>query len=148
TSDSGIVHSSSYQYRDGLIHASSRSSPMSLTEVLVHEASHQYFYLLSRLGQVDDGTDKNSYFSPFAVAERSLDRILLAYHACGNILLLCGFCQESSAPDAGYSAQRHRVLISHFTQLAAPLRNNAALTGVGLSLYEPLAARLSLYAEQ
>src|SRR5437660_1381825 len=69
TSVSGIVHSSSYQYRDGLIHASSRSSLMSLAETLVHEASHQYFYLLSRLEPVDDGTDKNLYYSPFAGTE-------------------------------------------------------------------------------
>lgn len=101
TSVSGMVHSGSYHYRDGLIHASSRSSLMSLAEVLVHEASHQYFYLLSRLGQVDDGTDKNLYYSPLAATERSLDRILLAYHACGNIVLLYRLCQQNGAPDSG-----------------------------------------------
>jgi len=116
---------------------------MSLAETLVHEASHQYFYLLSRLEPVDDGTDKNLYYSPFAGTERSLDRILLAYHACGNILLLYRLCQQNGAPDDGYCAQREDAVMTQLAQLAAPLRNNFALTWVGRALYDPLVERLA-----
>lgn len=139
----GLVLSGSYQYRYGLIHASASASAMSLAEILVHEASHQYYYMLSRLGPVDDGTDTATYFSPFVGRERPLDRILLAYHACGNILLFYQLCQAAGAPDDGYCELQFGPLWEQLQQLGAPLRDNPALTWIGRTLHEPLAERLA-----
>lgn len=139
----GTVHSGGYHYCDGLIHASQRSSPMSLAELLVHEASHQYFYLLSRLGPADDGSDKELYYSPLVEKERPLQRILFAYHACGNILLLYQLCRKNGVADGGYCARNQEIVMEQLEQLSAPLHNNPALTWIGRSLYDPLVERLS-----
>lgn len=140
----GTVQSGSYQYRYGFIHASAEASVPSLAEALVHEASHQYFYMLSRLGPVDDGTDTKTYFSPFVGRDRPIDRILLACHACANILLFYQLCQDNRAPDSGYCASQMDLVYDQFQQLAAPLMNNTSLTWVGRALYEPLVERLPL----
>src|SRR5262249_55771421 len=70
------------------------ANPMLLVEMLVHEASHQHFFLAKQLGPIDDGSDNGLYFSPMVNAARPLEKMLLAYHAVVNMLSfyesLCG----------------------------------------------------------
>ena len=131
----GLVHSGSYGNRHGFIHASAWARPISLAEVLVHEASHQYFYLLSCLGPVDDGTDDSLYYSPLVDRKRPLNRILFAYHACANILRFYRLSLANGAPDDGYCATNEPVVTGQLAQLGAALRGNPALTQVGRTFY-------------
>jgi HEXXH motif-containing protein len=135
----GVVHSGSYRDRHGFIHASAQSSVMSLAEVLVHEAAHQYFHLLCCLGPVDDGTDATQYYSPLVGKKRPLDRILFAFHACANIRNFYRLCMNNGAADVRYCRDHEPVVARQLDQLNVALRNNRTLTSVGRAIYDPLA---------
>ncbi len=62
--DSFRMVSGSGEQAPGLIHISYPISPPEVAEILIHEASHQYFYLLEKLGPLDDGSDPQGYWSP------------------------------------------------------------------------------------
>ena len=133
----GKVYSASFSESCGVIHASALASVPSSAEMLVHEAAHQYFLLISRLGPVDDGTDAALYYSPLVGRERPLNRVLFAFHACANILAYYRMCQAAGAPDQDYFARNESVVVDQLKQLSAPLRGNHALTTVGKALFEP-----------
>jgi HEXXH motif-containing protein len=57
-------------------------------EGVVHECSHQYFYMARMLTALRRDPDDNAlYYSSIVSRHRTIDRILLAYHATANILL-------------------------------------------------------------
>jgi HEXXH motif-containing protein len=123
----------------GLIHVCASPDPVGLAETLVHEAAHQHYYILCRLGSVDDGTDQNAYYSPLVDTTRRIDRILLAYHAVGNIILLARQLRESGAPQsATFSERQENRLFEELRQLEEPLRGNSALTPIGRAILDPL----------
>jgi HEXXH motif-containing protein len=126
----------------GVITASTSFDPLSLAEILVHEASHQYFYLLEQLGPVEDGTDTNLYFSPVRNTERPLRAILLAYHAFANMLLFYRAAGSSGAADARVCSSREKGIEKQVEGLRQTLRATPALTGYGRAIWEPLEARL------
>jgi HEXXH motif-containing protein len=114
---------------------------MDIAEILVHESSHQYFYLLERLGPVDDGADARRYWSPATGSERPLRRILIAYHAFSNVWLFYQACRASNV-GSDYLATNEPKIRRMITELDAPLRDNPALTALGRALHEPLAERI------
>src|SRR5205085_8039408 len=63
----------------GLAFISGRQDTLSQAETLVHEASHNYFYLLSTLAAPVDPASDELYYSPFVRVMRSLDRVLSSY---------------------------------------------------------------------
>jgi HEXXH motif-containing protein len=126
----------------GLVHVSASSNPVAIAELLVHEASHQYFHLLSLVGPFDDGSDTNMYYSPAVRMDRPIVRIGVAYHAFANILLFYDACLASGLDDGGYCAQCRKKLAPEVAELEAPLRGNAALSQVGRALCDPLIDRL------
>lgn len=125
----------------GLISVSVGLKAATLAESFVHEASHQYLNLLCRLGPIDDGTDTDLYYSPVMRSERPLGRIVVAYHAFANILLLYRLFRANSIAD-DYCARREAELVSYVEQLESPLRSNQALTSIGRGLCNPLIERL------
>ncbi len=133
----GKVISASYGTSHGFVHASGLASIPSSAEMVVHEAAHQYFMLISRLGPVDDGTDSALYYSPLVEKKRPLNRILFAFHACANILAFYRLCQAAGAPHQEYFAKNEKLVADQLNQLGAPLRANPALTAVGRALFEP-----------
>lgn len=126
----------------GLVHVSASSNPAAIAELLVHEASHQYFHLLCLVDPFDDGSDANMYYSPAVRMDRQIARIGVAYHAFANILLFYDACLVSGLDDGGYCAQCRAKLAPEVAELEAPLRDNAALTQVGRALCNPLLDRL------
>lgn len=135
----GTVHSGSYETRHGFIHASALASIPSSAEMAVHEAAHQYYLLISRLGSVDDGTDGTLYYSPLVEKKRPLNRILFAFHACANILAYYRQCQAAASPHQEYFARNENVVLSQMKQLGEPLFGNPALTSLGRALLDPWA---------
>lgn len=126
----------------GVVHVSAAPHVPPIAELLVHEASHQYFHLLCLLDPFDDGSDDNLYYSPAVRTERSLERIGVAYHAFANILRFYDACLASGVDDDGYYARNREALAPDVAQLEGPLRGNEALTKVGRALTEPLINRL------
>jgi HEXXH motif-containing protein len=135
----GTVHSGSDGDRYGFICGSDQASASSTAEVLVHEAAHQYFLILRRLGPVDDGTDRSLYHSPLVNRGRPLDRILFGFHACANILGFYRACMATDALDKAYFLKNEPVVVDQLRQLGEPLRSNPALTPIGRALFEPWA---------
>jgi HEXXH motif-containing protein len=140
--DSLRVESGSGENAPGTIHVSYPIGRMDIAEILVHECAHQYFYLLERVGDLEDGTDKKLYWSPPIRRHRPLSRILMAYHALANVLLFYESCEASHADDGGYVRSNRKDMERAVAELDAPLQGNRALTSLGRCLYEPLAERI------
>jgi HEXXH motif-containing protein len=73
---------------------------------------------------------------------RPLSRILIAYHASANVLLLYRRLIASGLEDEGYCANGEARLRSILDVLEAPLRDNPALTPLGQALCQPLMERI------
>lgn len=134
--------SGSWEDIPGFIHVSSPHVPVDIAEILVHEAAHQYFYMLERVGPLDDGTDTTLYWSPPIRMKRPLSRILMAFHALVNVLQLYRAVRASGGEETAYVVANEPALCEAIEALNAPLQGNPALTRLGRSLYEPLAELL------
>ena len=55
--DPAMITSSSAAWRPGVLYSANRPDPAALVEMLIHEATHQYMYILRQLGPLDDGSD-------------------------------------------------------------------------------------------
>jgi hypothetical protein len=138
------MRSGSHAAWPGLVYMST-AEPVVLAENLVHEASHQYFHLLTRVDAPDDGSDTALYFSPVVGRERPLSAILVAFHAFANVwLFLASTSRAGDEAVRRYSEHRRRWLRPRLRSLADPLRGNAALTETGRAVFEALLAHLDV----
>ena len=135
-----VLYSGSYEHQYGTIHISDNSRVLSLAEMLIHEASHQYFELLTKLGPTVDPGHTELYYSPAKRCDRPLDKILLAYHAFANVMLFYRGVAECGLADS-CSAKFQNVLNEELRQLEQPLRENDAILPIGRALVEPLIER-------
>ncbi|URM88975.1 HEXXH motif-containing putative peptide modification protein [Streptomyces sp. MRC013] len=138
------VVSGSNLHAPGTVHLCHPLTPTEIAEVLVHECAHQYFYILARVGPVDDGSDGRLYWSPPVRKERPLSRVLMAYHALANVRLFYEAVRVGGGPGEAYVEENRPALTEAIRLLDEPLRGNRALTPLGRALYEPLAERLAL----
>jgi len=133
--------SGSGQDSPGSVYLSIHCPAVAVAEMLIHEATHQYFYLLSRYGALDHGST-NTYYSPIKRTERPISMILLAHHAFGNVLLFYRLCRRNGLTDAGYCEMHEANLAPQVQQLQDTLASAKALTPLGDALWQPLASRL------
>ena len=138
-------YSASDKFSPGVICMSSQECPGVMAELLVHEATHQYCYILNRLGSIDDGTDETLYYSPFRRMGRPIGAIVISYHAFANVLLFLrmvranGLCAEQRAMNID---ERIHELEEQLGLIEPALQSTNALTPVGRALWEPLYERL------
>ena len=135
-----VLHSGNHEHQYGTIHISDNSRVLSIAEMLIHEASHQYFELLNKLGPTVDPNHTELYYSPVKQCDRPLHKILLAYHAFANVMLFYRGVAECGLADSS-SAKFENVLNDELRQLQQPLLDNDALLPIGRALVEPLIAR-------
>lgn len=126
--------------------ALSLAHPLRTAEMLVHESSHLYFHMAELVGPVDDGSDRRLYYSPAVRRDRPLNRVLIAYHAFGNVLVFYRALLDRGVDVGGLVAREAERLTGEVAQLEAPLRGNSALTEVGHALFAPLSERLEATA--
>jgi HEXXH motif-containing protein len=116
---------------------------MEIAEMLVDKCTHQYLYVLQRVGTLDDGSDDRLCCSPIRM-KRSLSKILIAYHALANVRFFYDRARSGGREDElEYVDANQPAITGALANLDAPLRDNAALTELGRGLYEPLAHRLT-----
>ncbi|MBL3670872.1 hypothetical protein JL475_33975 [Streptomyces sp. M2CJ-2] len=139
----GLMESGSSRELPGFVHVS-HGDPLALAEMLVHECSHQYYYLATRAGSVDDGTDTTLYWSPVKQTGRPIANILLAYHAFGNVVLLMRELLASGAGPRNAIEANEADVVQQLRQLQQGLETTRALTETGLGLYQPLRDALRL----
>lgn len=138
----GAIRSGSYAARPGVIFLSMDTRPAAIGEMLVHESSHQYFYLISRFGSVVEGSEERLYYSPIKGTERPLQYILLGYHAFANVLLYSRELIRQGADEDGYCESTLEPLTSQVSEMEKTLASCDGLTAIGRALWEPLAEQL------
>lgn len=138
--DRNVLHSGHHEHRYGTIHISDNSRVLSVAEMLIHEASHQYFELLNKLGPAVDPGHTQLYYSPVKQCERPLHKILFAYHAFANVMLFYRGVAECGLADSS-SAKFQSVLNDELRQLEQPLRKSDPILPIGRALVEPLIER-------
>ena len=135
-----VLHSGSPEHQYGTILISDNSRPLSVAEMLIHEASHQYLELLNKLGPTVDPNHTELYYSPAKQCDRPLHKILLAYHAFANVMLFYRGVAERGLADSR-SAKFQNLLNDELRQLEQPLRDNEAILPLGRAVVEPLIER-------
>jgi HEXXH motif-containing protein len=141
----GMQNSASGNLSPGVIAVSNQPSRCVLAEMLVHEATHHYLYILKRLGPIDDGTDETLYFSPFRNMGRPILYIVFAYHAFGNLLLFFRMLRERGLPadEPGSNIDEQIAKLEpQLKTLEVALQTTKALTPLGRALWEPLYERI------
>jgi HEXXH motif-containing protein len=139
---SGSMVSGSQGHRPSEVYMTDHLEPIKLAEMLVHEASHQYFHIATFLGPVEDGTDHDLYYSPVVERPRPIEKILLAYHAFANVILFLRLCQSRGLGDQDFLESNLRRLSEEVATLQKPLETSRGLTELGKVLWQPLAERL------
>jgi HEXXH motif-containing protein len=132
------TRSSSWMHAPGMVLISWSANPIEIAEMMVHECSHQYYYVVSKVADVVDGSDKTLHYSPAVQRKRPLSKILVGYHAFANILLFYRTLLTRGFSGDGYCHSIEARLTSEVAELERPLRDNPALTSAGLDLCQPL----------
>lgn len=139
-SEQDRLNSGSHTYQYGSIHISDSPRVLSVAEMFIHEASHQYLELLTKLGPAVHPTHAKLYYSPVKQCDRPLHRILLAYHAFANVMLFYGDVLERGLAD-DYFHNLRNVLSEDLHQLEQPLIGSNAIMPIGRALVQPLIER-------
>jgi len=134
----GLLRSYSDQDKPGTIGVSFPASEFAIAEMFVHEASHQYVHIATRIGPIVDGSDRSMYFSPVKGTERPISAILLAFHAFANVVLFYESCIRHGAGSEHYCRQNIDRHSEELKTLLRHLRATTALTDIGTSLIEPV----------
>jgi len=137
-SDYRPTGSSSTNVAPGLVGVGNHGHAASLAESLVHEASHHYYYVATRLGSVSDGSDARLYPNPFFGRDRPLDRILLAYHAFVNVFAFIRTALDGGCNDLAYVEWRLPQVARGLHVLEEGLACSPALTPLGQTLFAAL----------
>ncbi len=134
----GKMVSGSRTRRWGEVFMTAVLEPLQLCEMLVHEVSHQHYFLGLMVSPVHDGSDETLYYSPLKRRGRPIDKILLGYHAFANVVLFYRACRARGIETHVEEAK----ILPELAELEAPLRETRALTELGRAIWEPLAERL------
>jgi hypothetical protein len=134
----GVMRSGSGRQWPAVAEISFRCDDVAIAEMLVHEATHQYYNILLMVEPVTDGSDRRLYYSPVRKCERPIEMILLAYHAFANVLLYYRACQSSGLQDNGFCSRNEQELLPDLRELQRALESTQSLTEVGESLWRPL----------
>jgi hypothetical protein len=135
-----VLASGNHEHQYGAIHISDNSRVLSVAEMFIHEASHQYFELLNKLGPTVDPTHTELYYSPVKQCDRPLHKILLAYHAFANVMLFYRGVAERGLTDSS-SAKFQVVLNDELRQLEQPILKSDAILPIGRALVGSLIER-------
>lgn len=137
----GAAGSTSSFWDWGMVGAtlSDRISPALIAEMLVHEASHQHFFLAMQLGPIVDGADDRQYLSPMVNAPRSLEKMFLGYHALVNILLFYEGLNLLSREDYGsFSRPRIKFLFEKLDCIGPVVGGATSFADLGSSMLRHL----------
>jgi HEXXH motif-containing protein len=136
-----VMSSGSSSLLPGLIRVSADKSPEATAEMMLHEATHQYYYIASQLGDAVDGTDRTLYYSPVKGTNRPIDKIVIAYHAFANVERFYRRCLSNTSSGREYFSNNLEELAPQLDLLEQHLRRTRSLTAIGEGLLYPLMER-------
>lgn len=125
--------------RPGLIMATSPWPNVLLAEQLVHESSHQHFYMMQLLSRtIRSGHMDREFISPLNGKRRDVGRYLLAYHVVANMVMFHTRVVETNHPQQELARERlvqlRPMAIEYMDTLTA---NEDLLTEEGNSFWVP-----------
>lgn len=135
-----VLASGSSLLRPGGVDIAVPASATETAEMLIHECTHQYLHMLSWFETLVT-KDARPHYSPLKNCERPLDRIVLGYHAFGNVML--AYAQLEAHGYGAAISSRVRVVSGYLDQLAKPLVDEVGLSALGREIVRPLRARLA-----
>jgi HEXXH motif-containing protein len=113
-----------------------------VAEMLVHEASHQQFFLAKTWGPLVNEQDKGGYYSPMVDSDRPIEKILLAYHVLVNLLAFYAALERHlSAADLPAASRRREALRLKLKNVNATIFRSAGLSSFGSALAAKLRIR-------
>jgi HEXXH motif-containing protein len=121
---------------------SERQDALSQAETLVHEAAHNYYYLVSALGSPAEASSGELYYSPFVHMMRTFDRILSAYHAFANAYIFYRTCLDALPAHREVCAERMGHILKALRRAEVLIKDSKRLTATGTALLEPLMQEL------
>lgn len=135
--------------RPGYVVASAPMPVVLQAEMLVHECTHQYYFLLELLTRIPvDPESKERFFSPLVGRERPIERLLVAYHAVANMLLFHTELLRNYPEHSDLSRERIGVLKPAGTDMLDTLnRNSRLLTANANAFWQPSRSRIENLAQ-
>lgn len=125
--------------RPGSVVATSPMDEVAQAEMLVHECTHQYYYLLGLItGLARPEAEGRTFYSPLIGRERSIERCLMAYHALANMIALHHTLIDSGI-NSRTPARRLETLVPICAETRAVLLENR-------DLLQPLPAEFFEYS--
>ena len=142
----GLVMSRTVPGQCGVVYVSSSCGSIRLAESLIHEASHQYFFLGSLEMNYCSLADETLYYSSYRQMDRPIDRILVAFHAFGNVLLFYRAVAAQTVDESLYtwakaSATDHERRLK---TLAGFIEHSPGVMRAGRLLFQTLADKVRL----
>lgn len=132
---STLNRSASCPEQPGVIHVAFPVDHEQLAEMLVHEVSHQYFFLIGYASPLTSTEDENLYYSSLKKLPRRIDRILLALHATANMAV---FWTDLIETHGATPARLHfqSMALDHTRRLGAIVDRSPGLTPAGRRMWE------------
>lgn len=130
----GRSYSSSHVRHAGVFSCVYPYGTEELGETVVHEMSHQYFLMLNAIFPMTNPGDDRLYYSSLKGSARTLDRVLLAYHAAANMTLYW----QDRIRVAGWTERRAaclQVMSDHSGDLASQLETSDGLSETGAKMF-------------
>lgn len=122
----------------GQVYMSADLEPIQLAEMIIHEASHQYYQAIEWLGPVSDRDAGEMFFSPVVGRDRPVDRVLLAYHAFVNVYAFMQMCSRQGLSENGFIERNSERVAEELRILAAGLNAASSLTPIGRRFWNEL----------
>jgi HEXXH motif-containing protein len=134
--DTTTGRSGSCPDQPGVIHVAFPTvSEEELGETLIHEVSHQYFFLLGYVAPLVDPADETLYYSSFKGRMRNIDRILLALHATANMTVYWSDLIHQQGRTPRRTAALRNAL-EHTSKLGAVVDDSEGVTAAGQQLWK------------
>jgi HEXXH motif-containing protein len=131
----------------GIIYCSFPNDVLEVVETLVHEASHQYFFLLERIQPIVLGLDKASYYSPIKRLDRPIRTILLTYHAFFNVYALVLKLADSGLQSVEAARARLSSLARDLDVLDRYMATSNDFTPIGRIFLNEMRVKLSSFRQ-
>lgn len=118
----------SIQRRPGQIMASAPRPVPLQAETIIHESSHQHFYMMQLLAPIASGVGtERSFISPLNGLRREITRYLLAYHVVANMIFFHQDALRHDDHDADIIEDRLRYLRPIGAEYLETISNNQDL---------------------
>lgn len=136
----GVTKSGSSPNTPGLIFISHPINVEHMAVLLVHEAAHNHYFLLAHhLNLIEPGSREQLY-SPFKNADRPIERVLLAMHACLNIARYTS-ARIAQGGDHPILTREHDSTMLAILEMETSLGSAETLTDSGRALMSLMALR-------